>query len=389
MSSAEDQKEYWQHVSPQEEIPVWGEIKLPNFKEFNDIINKLNNNIVKNHKNIIEDALLKNPKIFNILRLFVGIANKRAYLDLSYIFRNTSSPNGKTSLCGCNKTEMSAHQMSFFLNSVKNGNNKMKKIASKKISEYLFERGLLEILGILSRLNVKQRTLLIEKTIFPREIQQKQAKRRGHGAEAILAKVVKELGCKITPPKKDVNPMGQRDVRLDKKIFSITTKNNASSRSYDLVISDKADVIRILMAGLIHSSDPGQFGVDKTKDTIQGKKEIELYNKGRNDNKKIMLGALVDGVGFAENKKDTINKILENVDVFVQVKTLYKIGLLLHKLKLCKIKAIMFDTKFYSIQDIKKIKEKYIQNDIVIITDKSKINANWKKIEAGLGTLFI
>jgi hypothetical protein len=385
-SEKEKQNEYWLNVSAQEEIPIWGNIELPDFDELNKILIKLSKS--KDKKKIIIEALLKTPKIFNILRLFVGVADKRAYLDLSYIFRNTKHPINNTSLCGCEKTEMGAHQTGVFLNLLKTNNDELiRKSTVKKISEYLFEKGLVNILNILSQLNEVDRLEFIEKTIFPREVQQQQAKRRGHGAEAILAKVVKELGCKIIPPEKDTNPMGQRDTRLNKETFEIVAENNEGTRSYDLVVLDKNNKIRVLVIGLIHSSDPGQYGVDKAGTTKGTKNEITEFNKEKDDDEKIVLVALTDGVGFAENKKDTINIILKYVDDFVQIKTLYKIGLLLHKLGLCKIKAIRFD-KFYSKEEIDEIKKEYIPNGIKIIKKQSETTSK-VKVKAGLATLFI
>ena len=82
-----------------------------------------------------------------------------------------------------------------------------------------------------------------------------------------------------------------------------------------------------------------------------------------------------------------INIILKYVDDFVQIKTLYKIGLLLHKLGLCKIKAIRFD-KFYSKEEIDEIKKEYIPNGIKIIKKQSETTSK-VKVKAGLATLFI
>ncbi len=387
----EDEKEYWRNVSSQEDLPLSGEENLLEMEELNKLVNKLQYKKEHEQVDIIKKDILADPTLFHRLRLFVGISDKRAYLDLSYLFRNTDNPSKAGTLCGCNKDDLNAHGTDFFVNMVKEGkyDTKQSQKAAEIITHYLQQRGLRSVLEALAMIPEKMRETIIKNTILPREVQQSEAKRRGHGAEGEFARVVKELGCNLLPVNKDTNPMGAGDIRLDKKKFSITTENSENTRSYDMIICNSSNKIRMGVIGLIHSSDPGEYGVAKAERTGEYKSEIKEYNLRQPKDGSIFLCALVDGVGFSENKKGTINKILANVDSFVQIKTLYKIGLQLHKLGLCKLKAIQFINNFYTDDEMTAIKKKYIPNDVLNITEDSKIDPTWKKIMAGYAILYI
>ena len=94
----------------------------------------------------------------------------------------------------------------------------------------------------------------------------------------------------------------------------------------------------------------------------------------------------MDGVGFSENKKDTINKMIEEFDVFLQIKTLYKIGLFLHKLKIIKLKGIVFSEE-YEQKDSDEMFKKYGSSDIKIFTKKESANQNM--VQAGFANLIL
>jgi len=222
------EKEYWRNVSPQEELPKAGEIEIPNLGDLDVIFSELvQKSTPDEQKQLVNAHLLATPALFHVLRLFVGIANKRAYLDLSYLFRNTSNPDESGSLCGCSETEFNAHQTSFFLNMIQ-GNNKQskKEKAAEVITDYLCDKGLVVVLLVFANLEPAMRMSIIEQVVFPREFQQSDAKRRGHGAEAEFAKLVRELGGKILPKDKDTNPMGSGDIRLHKTTLAITEENS-------------------------------------------------------------------------------------------------------------------------------------------------------------------
>ena len=74
--------------------------------------------------------------------------------------------------------------------------------------------------------------------------------------------------------------------------------------------------IRALVQSLIHTSDPGQYGVNKSDETVDIKKMINRYNE-KYPQKPVYLIGNVDGVGFSENPNGTIAKMLGVFDSFV------------------------------------------------------------------------
>lgn len=390
MDDVSKREEYWYNVSPQDSLPIAGSNEALELEALNILLDELAQSPLEIRREIIRNALIKEPSLFNKFRLFIGISNKRAYLDLSYIFRNSPHPDGKHSLCGCSKNDLYAHELSFFLNMLKKNKNSKEVIAcsSEIVTKYLEDKGLNKIISVFAKLSTQERKEIIERVILPHELQQSEAKRRGHGAEAIFASLVESLGCKLLPQGKAINPMGCKDIRLDKNTFEIKSENSESTRSYDMVVSDKNDSIRIAVIALIHSSDPGEYGVAKAARTIEHKREIERYNKDKPKNKHIYLCALIDGTGFAENKKDTLNIILKEIDWFIQINTLYKIGFLLHDLGMCNLKAFSLDDSFYSLEEKRRILN-YVPQGVKIISKESDVNPNWKRIRAGKGMLFL
>jgi hypothetical protein len=139
------------------------------------------------------------------------------------------------------------------------------------------------------------------------------------------------------------------------------------------------------LQGLIHTSDPGQYGVNKSDETVQVKRDLIKSNQKYKTQKQHW--GLVDGVGFSENKKDTIDKMLSEFDCFVQLKSLYKAGLQLHKLGLVKIKAIRFDMNFYTQTEAQAMFDKYGSADIQCITND--IIPQGTEIEAGKAWLYL
>jgi hypothetical protein len=124
--------------------------------------------------------------------------------------------------------------------------------------------------------------------------------------------------------------------------------------------------------------------VDKSNETVQIYKEINQWNQKNNDD--IQLWALLDGVGYSENKSDTINKLIKNVDNFMQIKSLYKAPLILHKLNLLKIRSILF-SKFYDKEDIDNISRLYIANDIDIVN--KRLYEKYIEIKCGEAIIYI
>ncbi len=378
------QNEFWFHVADQSDIPIAGDVDksldinklIKLFKEFSQTTKK-------------EDFLLSAVKtdihLVDILRTLVGVSDKRMYLELSYVFAKTESSRipGKNVLGG-EFFELNKHPLSYFKNLVKSNNKELSEQSVKIIVTYLINKGLVDIVQTMSKLTTQELKSLIEKLILTKEVQQAEAKRRGHGAEFELAKLIHSLGCKIIPEERYKKAIGYKDPNVDLKTFEVIKKEKGKTWSFDLIVTYKNNSI-IFIQSLIHTSDPGQYGVNKSDETVQIKKDIDFYNS-KNSIKKELWG-LVDGVGFCENKKDTIDKMLGEFDCFIQLKTLYKAGLRLHKLGVVKIKGIIFDESVYTNEMITEIFNKYGSSEIKILTEKDI--GDGVVVSAGLAKLVI
>ncbi len=73
---------------------------------------------------LISQELMKDPLLFGHARQFLGISDKRAYLELSYIASRTPHPFEDYSLSGCHPWTLSRHPMSFFLRLLKGSKGK-------------------------------------------------------------------------------------------------------------------------------------------------------------------------------------------------------------------------------------------------------------------------
>ena len=95
-----------------------------------------------------------------------------------------------------------------------------------------------------------------------------------------FAKVFYGCGVEIFPENKHTDPMASYDPNVDLSTMDVVSKDitNANIHSFDLIIKDSNNNIKILVQSLIHSSDPGQFGVDKSNETIAIKNLIDEYN---------------------------------------------------------------------------------------------------------------
>ena len=217
-------------------------------------------------------------------------------------------------------------------------------------------------------------------------MQQKAAKRRGHGCEAALASAISGCGGTIVPSDRATNPMGSNDPHLELATMTIRERSPGKTHAFDLVVNDTHSQPAILCQSLIHTSDPGQFGVDKSNETVEIAKRVADWNAG-SGNHSVELWGLVDGVGFSENKPDTINKLIRHFDHFMQIKTLYKAPLRLHDLGLVSLVAIAF-SDYYDDEDVDSICQLYVPSDVAVV-DLSSANPSWQAVEAGEATIFI
>jgi len=378
----DDIEEFWYHVASQDEIPIYGNInKSIDLKIFYNFLKNIKDN---NFFEYTKKYLLNDSNLLDKLRTFAGISDKRLYLDLSYLFAKKKFKNNKNIF---NKTMyvLDRHPLQYFKNILNNSNKEISSFASEIITNYLISKNIKDIIDPLSKMSMEEIITIYKNLILPKEIQQKEAKLRGHGAEKIMAEVIHNIGCDFLPNNKNIDPMSQQDPNVDKKTFKIVDKTIGKTWSFDLILKYNNIPFGYIQS-LIHTSDPGQYGVNKSNETVQIKNDINKFNKS-NKNKIYLLG-LVDGVGFSENKKDTINKKIKEFDCFFQIKTLYKIGLFLHKLKIIKLKGIIFDNQ-YSDKEKNIMFKKYGSKDLEVLNNNDKITNKVKVINAGLAKLLI
>jgi hypothetical protein len=378
------QNEFWYHVADQTEIPIAGTVdKALDIEKLANLFTNFSSSKDKN--GFLLSAIKNDPDLIDILRTLVGVSDKRMYLELSYAFAKTESKNNaETNVLGGTFFELNKHPLSYFKQLLKNGNKDLVQESADIIATYLSKKGIVDIVTTMAKLNHEELLSLIEKLILTKEVQQAEAKRRGHGAEFELAKIIHSLGCTMIPEERYEKAIGYQDPNVDRKTFEVRKKEKGKTWSFDLIITEKNET-RIFIQSLIHTSDPGQYGVNKSDETVQIKQDLTKYNSKNSESKE--LWGLVDGVGFCENKKDTIDKMLKEFDCFIQIKTLYKAGLRLHKLGLVKIKGIIFDNQAYSQSMISDLFDKYGSSDIQLLDSEEGVSG--KIIPAGLAKLVI
>ena len=358
-------KEYWFHVSNQNEIPIFGHAeKSIDASLLYTIAQQISG--AADDLETLKDIIRLNVDSIDTLRTIVGVTDKRMYLELSYIFNKQKvSPDSDKNILGESVYLLKKHSVSYFKKKISRGGNGSQEVLDI-IANYLKDRGVLSILQVLYRMDKEEVSSLVDFLLLPKEIQQEETKKRGHGAEQALARLLFELGVSFIPDRRQENPMSQDDPNVTKKDFELANRNESSTWSMDIIITQN-DQLKIFVQGLIHSSDPGQYGVNKSGETVLVKTGLNKHNKN-SPNKKELWG-LVDGVGFIENPENTIFKMLAQFDTFVQLKSLYKAGLRLHKLGLVKIKAVKFDMSFYNKKEADAMFEMYGSPDIQKITD--------------------
>lgn len=378
-------KEYWFHVSNQNEIPIFGHAeKSIDSNLLYSIAQQMQGN--NSDFDTLKQIISLNPNAIDTLRTIVGVTDKRMYLELSYIFNKHRQDNiSDTNILGESVYILKKHSVSYFKNLIKNQSIQLNgKEVLNVIAKYLEDRGVISILHVLKKMNADEVSSLVDYLILPKEIQQEETKKRGHGAEQALATVLHNIGVSFIPDRRHINPMSQDDQNVDKVTFELTAREEKTTWSMDLIITHEEQPC-IFVQGLIHSSDPGQYGVNKSGETVSVKAGLIKHNETVPFQKE--LWGLVDGVGFIENPENTIFKMIQQFDTFVQLKSLYKAGLKLHKLGIVKIKAIRFDMSFYSQNEADEMFELYGSDDIIKITDNRIPDG--KEIPAGKAWIYI
>lgn len=356
--------EFWYCVANQDELPIYRS-DLINLESSQNLLKFLkifkekyqkNNNI----KAIIKNLILDNPSLISDIRLLLGISDKRLYLELTFLANREIASDGRRFVKE-NRIDLKKHSTQFFINQIKT--SEMKEELSRLITDYFCDKGLEKVVHIFSSLEENELLSICDNLINPKEAQQKQAKYRGHGAEKAFAEVFHACGVNIVPADKHIDPMGGYDPNVDLSNMQLVNKDttNSNIHSFDLVVCDNSGNIKILVQSLIHSSDPGQYGVDKSNETVLIRDLIDTYNERHTDKKVYLLGS-VDGVGFSENPNGTIIKMLDKFDDFFQINTLFKIPLFLQKIQLINnVCCINFDSEFFDDDMINYFCEKYLK----------------------------
>lgn len=373
------QNEFWFHVADQSEIPIAGEVgKKVDIVSLKKIIDNSPEQI-NVFDDFIQDIILAYPNYIDFLRTLVGVSDKRMYLELSYLFAKTKSREKHGyNILGKHLCELDRHPLSFFKNMLKNNN----RIAASLISRYLCSKGLEEVFLALKKLQAEELEILIDKWIFTKEVQQAEAKRRGHGAELQLAILLNKLNFETLPKDRHLKPIG-KDPNVNRFSFEVSKKEKGVTWSFDLIVM-KNKKEHIFVQSLIHTSDPGQYGVNKSDETTLIKEDLDESN-AQNKTQKELWG-LVDGVGFSENKKDTIDKMLVCFDCFIQLKTIYKAALRLHEIGMYNLKGIAYNDVLYDNKEWKHMHEKYGSTVPVVSYEKA---ISQKHIPAGAALLLI
>lgn len=385
-------EEFWYCVSNQDQLPIYKFEEINSSQSCTMLINfikeyKMQSNTQKDIDNqqIISNILLATPIYLNEIRKLVGVSDKRLYLELSFIFNRYTTKSGKN-IFDEKRTGLKKHSTTFFINAL--SQHSYKSEIADVISKYFIEKDLLDILDIFSQSNEENIAKLFKFLMEPKELQQKEAKYRGHGAELAVAKIFSNCNQLIYPPQKSINPMESKDPNVDLSTMTIIDRDisNSNIHSFDIIILDSDNNIRILVQSLIHSSDPGQYGVDKSNETIVIKDLINNYNASNPSKPPVYLLGSVDGVGFIENPNGTIIKMLNYFDEFVQINTTYKIGLFLYKLGLMpNLKGIYLDNSFFNNEMLLHF-TKLIKSSGLKVIDKSNLD-KYTCISAGKGIL--
>lgn len=382
-------EEFWYCVAPQEDLPLYKGQEISSVACINliNFIELYKSNLgMDSPEAIIKKIILTTPEIVSDIRVLVGVSDKRLYLDLTYI-ANIYTDKNNNRLVPEEREHLLKHNTSFFVRQL--ATSPMKDILASQITTYFVKRGLIDILDTFISLTREQIIPIFDNLIATKEIQQMQAKYRGHGAEQAFAKIVTACGCAITPKRKDIDPMAGYDpnVDLSKMVVVARDASNENCHSFDLIINDSSGNIRVLIQSLIHSSDPGQYGVNKSDETKDIHKRINLYNQKVDNDKRVYLLGSVDGVGFSENPNGTIVKMIDAFDDFFQMHTLFKIPIFLQKIGMINnVVGISFDTDYFEPKAIKHFLDKYLSP--LGIEDMTNLNLSARKtLRAGKATV--
>ena len=290
--------------------------------------------------------IIQDPSLALELRLVLSISDKRFYLDLSYLLSRTTLGEAGPTVCGCQPNTMKKHSTATILGYMARGPAARKELAATVVAEYLVNRGLLVVLDLYFPLSQMQRTAVNDLWLSPHNVQQNETKRRGHGAEAEIAQALVDAGVSIFPASKATDPMGAPDPNVSLETFEIVPRVPQETVSVDIALLKEDGALAAIVMGLVQSSDPGQFGVDKA--ATNGRIRTMLEEHRAVTGSALELWGIVDGIGYAENPNGTVYPMLRHFDFFVQHNSAYKAVLGAGRLGLAEPLAIMYDMTFYT-----------------------------------------
>ncbi|MCC8117732.1 MAG: hypothetical protein LIP09_03165 [Bacteroidales bacterium] len=279
-------KEYWFHVSNQNEIPIFGHAeKSIDAVLLYNIAQQMSGR--EDDLDTLKEIISSNPNAIDTLRTIVGVTDKRMYLELSYIFnKHRKEKNSGINILGESIYLLRKHSVSYFKKLISNQTSEGKDVLNV-VAKYLEDRGVISILNLLYKMNKDEVNALVDYLLLPKEIQQEETKKRGHGAEQALALVLYNIGVSFLPDQRHINPMSQDDQNVDKVTFELAPRDEEKTWSMDLIITRKQQ-LRVFIQGLIHSSDPGQYGVNKSGETVLVKAGLNKHNATIPIQKRIM-----------------------------------------------------------------------------------------------------
>ncbi len=389
-------EEFWYHVSQQHELPLAANQTVDQeISTLNILADSVKTKTVDELADQLASEIIRDPRLVELLRTLISVSDKRLYLDLSYQFSRLPHPRLRgTTLCGCAPEALTRHSTSFFLNQIKKSQHRNENIravaqaSADAVAKYFLEKGLAAMLQFYSGLTEKDRDLLVRHLIMPGEIQQAEAKLRGHGIEQSLAMLLKAIGCQMIPEGKSESPMGSHDPNIDPETMQINERDPEKTFSTDLVLLGDDGLPRAFVVGLIHTSDPGQFGVDKSSTVVAIRRQVDAFNASQQQ-RSVELWGLVDGVGYSENKTGTIDKMMPALHCMVQNHSLYKAALRAHSLGLTEIRGIALDPEFYSTQAMEYMLRNYVPRDVKAIDWSSESADDEVIVMAGRAKLLV
>lgn len=382
-------EEYWTHVASQEEMPLAGVAAIPSdLKLIEARYPSASSYVPGQISNFhIAEWLLEDRFVAKEFRMLSSLSDKRFYLDLSYKFSREHIVQGTAeTICGCFPHEMKKHSTDALLNMFATGSYARKQRAAEVAADYLVSKGLLTVLDLYLPLDRNARWAVREKWLYPKEAQQNETKRRGHGAEGEVARVLVEAGVDVIPENKATNPMGAHDPNVRRKTFVLEPRRPRETFSADLAVLGNDQKLQLVMMGLVQSSDPGQFGVDKADTNRSIRQELDEFRTSTGST--LEMWGLVDGVGYSENVNGTVAPMLEHFDHFIQHKSAYKAVLGAHRLGLCRVVGIRYDSTFYSDKTAKQMHDKY-GGEIEVLGDDDEGPLNARPIEAGKAIVWV